>query len=51
MPSGASNSTRQAGHFGMNAKTSEENDDDTSGTAEKRGTITPDPTPKRRHLH
>jgi hypothetical protein len=51
MPSGASKITRQAGHFGMKAKTSDENEDDISGTAEKRGTITPDPTPKRHDLH
>jgi hypothetical protein len=51
IPRGASNKTRQAGHFGMTAKISEENDDDTSGRAEKRGTTTPDPTPNRRLLH
>jgi hypothetical protein len=44
IPRGASNSTRQAGHFGINAKTSEEHDEDAtednSGCVETRGTVT-----------
>lgn len=44
-PSGASNSTRHAGHLGISAKISDEHDDDsvaeTTGIAEERGTISP----------
>ena len=39
IPSGASNSTRHAGHFGRHAKISEENDDDINGSAGVRFTI------------